>query len=370
VAVQLRGLAISVIAAAACTGSRGPVVGQRTATRGPPAVIEARVVHTIHAPTIDVPWWWRGAAPPDADTCRQIADGHVGELGGDQVMAAVLAIDGDALRLGDSRVLALTDGVVPADAREDASIVPLAAALRSTLEGQNAYLTACGRAGDPIDVLLAAAPDTPQHTVLAVMYTLVHAGVERTFLAVGGREGVRWKPGFAVEEEQLVLTLAGDAWQARISGDRGDDAALADLAGVPALLQGRRLGCAMVPLRLGEPWSRAVAEMDALAGLGAHQFTLGSTEYAAPVAHATGAPGQRIAVRVGGTVAALPNIRPKVFEAEAGPVDHVRGMSPCVGLTARRGTPPTPEELEKMRRAFERSRDDADVWAPLVGPKQ
>lgn len=358
--MRISGLTVCLIAAAACLPERGK-----------PAVIEARVVHTSHAPTIEVPWWWRGASPPDAATCQQIAEGRVGELGGERTMVAVVAIDADALRLGDTTVLALSDGVVPAAARDDASITALATALTAAVERHNAYLAACGRTGDPIDVLLAAAPDTPQHTILAVMYTIVNAGIERTFLAVaGGRAGKRWKPGFDVEEEQLILTLAGDGWRAGIDWNRERDVAIADLAAVTQVLQDRRLGCANVPLRLGEPWSRTVGELDTLAGLGAHQFMLGSEEFAAPVARTSELPGARIALRVGGTVAALPHISPKIYPIERDSGDrHVRSMSPCVGLRAERHVPPSPGEIERMRELFELGRDDADVWDPLPGPK-
>jgi hypothetical protein len=306
---------------------------------------------TTHAPQLAVPWWWRGSGAPDPALCGRL-DGDTGEPADGALVPALLIIEPAAIRLGDTELLALTDGELPPGLAADRDVPALRVPLVAAIARHRNLLAACHRPDTPIDVLLAVAPGTPLRTVVHVLINAQRAGTERHFYVVAGGSDrrVSLPNRFTADELRVVLRRA-DGLHAKIDGERDERAVGPDLAGLAPLLAGRPLGCATLDAA-GTPWDQLVRELDALIGLGARQVNLSLTDGQDLAPGLPAGPGEPVTVRVGGTVAALPMIAPGFLTVDR--VTHERQFHPCDGMavtSARKPKPATLEALESLRPA-------------------
>lgn len=325
--------AAAVLLAAACTSHAPPELAPSA------PVFTVVVPPTTHAPRFAVPWWWRGSGAPDPALCRRL-DGDSGEPADDTLVPALLIIEPGAIRLGDSQLLALTDGELPADIPDDYDVPALRSPLDAAIGRHRNLLAACHRPDTPIDLLLAVAPGTPLRTLVHVLLAAHRAGAQRLFYVVAGGSGRRAElpVRFAADDVRVVLRRA-DVLHASVDGEREERALGPDLAGLLPLLAGRPIGCVALDAAR-TPWDQVVREADMLLGLGARQFNLTFNDVQVIAPKLPAGPGEAVAVRVGGTVAALLMITPRYTAAER--IAHERQIHPCVGqaMEPRPGSSP------------------------------
>jgi hypothetical protein len=307
----------------------------------PAPAFTVHVPKASHAHDIAVPWWWRGGDAPPPELCDRLG-GATGQPADDRIAPALLTIDRQIIKLGDTEILALTDGELPPNATTDRKLLTLGASLAAAIQQHRVLLTACGRPEDPIDLLLAVAPGTPMSTFVAVLLTSRRADIRRIFLVAAGGSGRPASSAPFTRDEAHVALRRDNHWFATFDHLRDEQPLGPALAGLAPALGEQRLGCVDLTIDLSA-WDSIFADLDALTGLGARRFdfSLTTEKHVAPGPATEGGP---VTVRVGATVPAFPLIPPQTHVVDH--IEHGSGPHPCDGYTVQRATP---EQVESAR---------------------